>query len=170
MWKPTFHANIKKVLKTFSIYILYRVRIIVSMSTLYFPVMSREKQMPPLWRSKPFQVRTRNLTAQILRRCVNTGPLWCLNYLWRPCLCVCVGVFFTEEQTSVDGEEMELGYPITCGDSKAVLLVKKFVCPGINVKCVKVCIWSLKAKHNQLIDILPYEYFDPQDNAVTWTS
>ncbi|CAL8298337.1 unnamed protein product [Lota lota] len=41
------------------------------------------------------------------------------------------------EQTSVDGEEMELGYPITCGDSKAVLLVKKFVCPGINVKCVK---------------------------------
>ncbi|KAG7266739.1 hypothetical protein CRUP_022146 [Coryphaenoides rupestris] len=26
------------------------------------------------------------------------------------------------EQTSVDGEEMELGYPITCGDSKAVLL------------------------------------------------
>lgn len=41
------------------------------------------------------------------------------------------------EQTAVEGEELELGYPITCGESKAVLLVKKFVCPGINVKCVK---------------------------------
>ncbi|KAM4630558.1 glucocorticoid modulatory element-binding protein 1 isoform 1-T1 [Polymixia lowei] len=41
------------------------------------------------------------------------------------------------DQNSVEGEEVELGYPITCGESKAVLLVKKFVCPGINVKCVK---------------------------------
>ncbi|XP_076610282.1 glucocorticoid modulatory element-binding protein 1 isoform X1 [Chaetodon auriga] len=39
------------------------------------------------------------------------------------------------EQT--EGEDVEIGCPITCGDSKAVLLVKKFVCPGINVKCVK---------------------------------
>ncbi|XP_031710215.1 glucocorticoid modulatory element-binding protein 1 isoform X1 [Anarrhichthys ocellatus] len=37
----------------------------------------------------------------------------------------------------VDGDDVEIGCPITCGDSKAVLLVKKFVCPGINVKCVK---------------------------------
>ncbi|KAG7500943.1 glucocorticoid modulatory element-binding protein 1-like isoform X2 [Solea senegalensis] len=36
-----------------------------------------------------------------------------------------------------EGDEVELGCPITCGDCKAVLLVKKFVCPGINVKCVK---------------------------------
>ncbi|XP_012708931.1 glucocorticoid modulatory element-binding protein 1 isoform X1 [Fundulus heteroclitus] len=36
-----------------------------------------------------------------------------------------------------EGEEVEIGCPITCGDCKAVLLVKKFVCPGINVKCVK---------------------------------
>ncbi|KAM9838980.1 glucocorticoid modulatory element-binding protein 1 [Aulostomus maculatus] len=36
-----------------------------------------------------------------------------------------------------EGEDVEIGCPITCGDSKAVLLVKKFVCPGINVKCVK---------------------------------
>ncbi|KAM7372813.1 hypothetical protein PAMP_007710 [Pampus punctatissimus] len=36
-----------------------------------------------------------------------------------------------------EGDDFEIGYPITCGDSKAVLLVKKFVCPGINVKCVK---------------------------------
>eukprot|EP00063_Salmo_salar_P058475 XP_014033310.1 PREDICTED: glucocorticoid modulatory element-binding protein 1-like isoform X2 [Salmo salar] len=40
-------------------------------------------------------------------------------------------------EATVDGEEVELGYPITCGECKAVLLVKKFVCPGINVKCVK---------------------------------
>ncbi|XP_034560897.1 glucocorticoid modulatory element-binding protein 1 isoform X1 [Notolabrus celidotus] len=40
-----------------------------------------------------------------------------------------------QEQT--DGEDVEIGCPITCGDCKAVLLVKKFVCPGINVKCVK---------------------------------
>ncbi|XP_027020774.1 glucocorticoid modulatory element-binding protein 1 isoform X2 [Tachysurus fulvidraco] len=36
-----------------------------------------------------------------------------------------------------EGGDVELGYPITCGESKAVLLFKKFVCPGINVKCVK---------------------------------
>jgi len=35
-------------------------------------------------------------------------------------------------------EEIEIAYPITCGESKAILLWKKFVCPGINVKCVKV--------------------------------
>lgn len=35
-------------------------------------------------------------------------------------------------------EDIDIAYPITCGDSKAVLLWKKFVCPGINVKCVKV--------------------------------
>ncbi|XP_072277239.1 glucocorticoid modulatory element-binding protein 1 [Pyxicephalus adspersus] len=34
-------------------------------------------------------------------------------------------------------EDIDIAYPITCGDSKAVLLWKKFVCPGINVKCVK---------------------------------
>lgn len=36
-----------------------------------------------------------------------------------------------------DNEDIEIAYPITCGDSKAILLWKKFVCPGINVKCVK---------------------------------
>lgn len=44
--------------------------------------------------------------------------------------------FFPTEQT--EGDDVEIGCPITCGDCKAVLLVKKFVCPGINVKCVKV--------------------------------
>ncbi|KAL7887242.1 hypothetical protein AOLI_G00049630 [Acnodon oligacanthus] len=42
-----------------------------------------------------------------------------------------------QQEDNSDGEEVEYGYPITCGDSKAVLLFKKFVCPGINVKCVK---------------------------------
>ncbi|XP_047216190.1 glucocorticoid modulatory element-binding protein 1-like isoform X1 [Girardinichthys multiradiatus] len=36
-----------------------------------------------------------------------------------------------------EGTEIEYGYPITCGDSRAVLLFKKFICPGINVRCVK---------------------------------
>ncbi|XP_030015191.1 glucocorticoid modulatory element-binding protein 1-like isoform X2 [Sphaeramia orbicularis] len=39
--------------------------------------------------------------------------------------------------SKAEGEEIEYGYPITCGDSRAVLLFKKFVCPGINVRCVK---------------------------------
>lgn len=42
------------------------------------------------------------------------------------------------EDSKAEGEEIEYGYPITCGDSRAVLLFKKFVCPGINVRCVKV--------------------------------
>ncbi|KAK5862507.1 hypothetical protein PBY51_017896 [Eleginops maclovinus] len=43
----------------------------------------------------------------------------------------------THHDGKAEGEEIEYGYPITCGDSKAVLLFKKFVCPGINVRCVK---------------------------------
>ncbi|XP_023267282.1 glucocorticoid modulatory element-binding protein 2 [Seriola lalandi dorsalis] len=33
--------------------------------------------------------------------------------------------------------EADVLYPITCGDAKATLVWKKFVCPGINVKCVQ---------------------------------
>uniref|UniRef100_A0A3P8XBW8 SAND domain-containing protein n=1 Tax=Esox lucius TaxID=8010 RepID=A0A3P8XBW8_ESOLU len=33
--------------------------------------------------------------------------------------------------------EADVVYPITCGDVKATLVWKKFVCPGINVKCVQ---------------------------------
>ncbi|XP_075032718.1 glucocorticoid modulatory element-binding protein 2 isoform X2 [Mixophyes fleayi] len=33
--------------------------------------------------------------------------------------------------------EAEIAYPITCGESKANLIWRKFVCPGINVKCVQ---------------------------------
>lgn len=34
--------------------------------------------------------------------------------------------------------QADVFYPITCGDAKATLIWKKFVCPGINVKCVQV--------------------------------
>ncbi|XP_076023134.1 glucocorticoid modulatory element-binding protein 2 isoform X2 [Genypterus blacodes] len=34
--------------------------------------------------------------------------------------------------------EADVFYPITCGDTKATLVWKKFVCPGINVKCVQL--------------------------------
>ncbi|XP_066558918.1 glucocorticoid modulatory element-binding protein 2 isoform X2 [Amia ocellicauda] len=37
----------------------------------------------------------------------------------------------------VENMEPEIIYPITCGDSKANLVWKKFVCPGINIKCVQ---------------------------------
>uniref|UniRef100_A0A1A8DIX5 Glucocorticoid modulatory element binding protein 2 n=1 Tax=Nothobranchius kadleci TaxID=1051664 RepID=A0A1A8DIX5_NOTKA len=33
--------------------------------------------------------------------------------------------------------DADVCYPITCGDAKATLVWKKFVCPGINVKCVQ---------------------------------
>ncbi|KAK5863072.1 hypothetical protein PBY51_000129 [Eleginops maclovinus] len=38
------------------------------------------------------------------------------------------------EEVDVESDEF---YPITCGDTKATLVWKKFVCPGINVKCVQ---------------------------------
>ncbi|XP_061631416.1 glucocorticoid modulatory element-binding protein 1-like [Phyllopteryx taeniolatus] len=41
------------------------------------------------------------------------------------------------DDSKSEGENVEYGYPITCGESRAVLLFKKFVCPGINVRCVK---------------------------------
>lgn len=44
----------------------------------------------------------------------------------------------SDPSTIETNEEIEIAYPITCGESKAILLWKKFVCPGINVKCVKV--------------------------------
>uniref|UniRef100_A0A8D0HSL0 Glucocorticoid modulatory element binding protein 2 n=1 Tax=Sphenodon punctatus TaxID=8508 RepID=A0A8D0HSL0_SPHPU len=43
-------------------------------------------------------------------------------------------VKMAEEEDSL---EAEILYPITCGDSKANLIWRKFVCPGINVKCVQ---------------------------------
>ncbi|XP_063054200.1 glucocorticoid modulatory element-binding protein 1-like [Engraulis encrasicolus] len=50
------------------------------------------------------------------------------------------------EDSNTD-DEVEYGYPITCGDSRAVLLYKKFVCPGINVKCVKFNGQLISPKH-----------------------
>lgn len=42
--------------------------------------------------------------------------------------------------------EAEIVYPITCGDSRANLIWRKFVCPGINVKCVQVRIPGAAAR------------------------
>lgn len=39
------------------------------------------------------------------------------------------------DDTDVEGDIL---YPITCGESKANLVWKKFVCPGINIKCVQL--------------------------------
>ncbi|KAL6100071.1 gmeb1 [Pungitius sinensis] len=47
------------------------------------------------------------------------------------------GITAEADADQAGGENLEIGCPITCGDCKALLLVKKFVCPGINVKCVK---------------------------------
>ena len=50
------------------------------------------------------------------------------------CHLVCLTVKLTEE---VDVES-DIYYPITCGETKALLVWKKFVCPGINIKCIQV--------------------------------
>ncbi|XP_055508487.1 glucocorticoid modulatory element-binding protein 2 isoform X5 [Leucoraja erinacea] len=44
-----------------------------------------------------------------------------------------------EVKISDEGDHMEpeIVYPITCGESKANLIWRKFVCPGINIKCVQ---------------------------------
>ncbi|KAM7405459.1 hypothetical protein PAMP_012719 [Pampus punctatissimus] len=47
---------------------------------------------------------------------------------------VCVSAVKLTEEVDV---EADVFYPITCGDTKATLVWKKFVCPGINVKCVQ---------------------------------
>ncbi|KAG8131559.1 hypothetical protein E2320_009480 [Naja naja] len=51
-----------------------------------------------------------------------------------------MGEGFDNMVKMAEGEECleaEVAYPITCGDSKANLIWRKFVCPGINVKCVQ---------------------------------
>ncbi|KAL6053272.1 hypothetical protein STEG23_009367 [Scotinomys teguina] len=53
-----------------------------------------------------------------------------------------------QDTSSIEAnEDMEIAYPITCGESKAILLWKKFVCPGINVKCVKFNDQLISPKH-----------------------
>ncbi|XP_050182151.1 glucocorticoid modulatory element-binding protein 1 isoform X1 [Myiozetetes cayanensis] len=52
-----------------------------------------------------------------------------------------------DPSTLETSEEIEIAYPITCGESKAILLWKKFVCPGINVKCVKFNDQLISPKH-----------------------
>ncbi|XP_061453188.1 glucocorticoid modulatory element-binding protein 1 isoform X4 [Rhineura floridana] len=52
-----------------------------------------------------------------------------------------------DPNTIETSEEIEIAYPITCGEIKAILLWKKFVCPGINVKCVKFNDQLISPKH-----------------------
>ncbi|XP_063315563.1 glucocorticoid modulatory element-binding protein 2 isoform X2 [Pelobates fuscus] len=42
-----------------------------------------------------------------------------------------------EDEDEEETIEAEIAYPITCGENKANLIWRKFVCPGINVKCVQ---------------------------------
>lgn len=56
-----------------------------------------------------------------------------INYL---CVFLSVSAVKLSEEVDV---EADVFYPITCGDANATLVWKKFVCPGINVKCVQVC-------------------------------
>lgn len=63
----------------------------------------------------------------------------------------CAAVKITEE---VD-VQADVFYPITCGDAKATLIWKKFVCPGINVKCVQVPAAALSATARARAEVSP---------------
>ncbi|XP_030621945.1 glucocorticoid modulatory element-binding protein 2 [Chanos chanos] len=56
--------------------------------------------------------------------------------------------------------EADLVYPITCGDSKATLIWKKFVCPGINIKCVQF--------HDHLISPKEFVYLAGKSTLKDW--
>ncbi|GAA6067770.1 glucocorticoid modulatory element-binding protein 2 [Tachysurus ichikawai] len=56
--------------------------------------------------------------------------------------------------------ETDILYQITCGDSKADLVWKKFVCPGINVKCVQF--------NNHLISPKEFVYLAGKSTLKDW--
>ncbi|XP_062871991.1 glucocorticoid modulatory element-binding protein 2 [Trichomycterus rosablanca] len=56
--------------------------------------------------------------------------------------------------------ETDILYQITCGDSKADLMWKKFVCPGINVKCVQF--------NNHLISPKEFVYLAGKSTLKDW--
>lgn len=66
-----------------------------------------------------------------------------------------------------DTLEAEIVYPITCGDSKANLIWRKFVCPGINVKCVQVRVMGCDTvtRAGSMPDVLPNEGFEPSRDS-----
>nr|CAB3249730.1 glucocorticoid modulatory element-binding protein 2 [Phallusia mammillata] len=43
----------------------------------------------------------------------------------------------SDSHTELEKPSEDTTYPITCGNNKADLVWKKFICPGINAKCVK---------------------------------
>lgn len=111
-----------------------------SLSEMNLPL----KQMQLSWLSKHNQVRgCQNDAWNIQKHLVMYIAVW-ITKIWSPHVQM-LYIFITTEQT--EGDDVEIGCPITCGDCKAVLLVKKFVCPGINVKCVKVGIHSVFKKN-----------------------
>lgn len=67
-----------------------------------------------------------------------------------------------------DTLEAEIVYPITCGDSKANLIWRKFVCPGINVKCVQVRVMGCDTvtRAGSVPDVLPNEGFEPSRDSI----
>lgn len=67
-----------------------------------------------------------------------------------------------------DTLEAEIVYPITCGDSKANLIWRKFVCPGINVKCVQVRVMGCDTvtRAGSIPDVLPNEGFEPSCDSI----
>lgn len=93
------------------------------------------KQMQLSWLLKHNQVRGCQNDAWNIPKHLVMHLAVCITKSWSPCVQM-LYIFIPAEQT--EGDDVEIGCPITCGDCKAVLLVKKFVCPGINVKCVKV--------------------------------
>lgn len=95
-------------------------------------------------------VQTTSTSSVFMIRCKN-------------CFMMYEGVFLFVSAVKLTEEvdvEADVFYPITCGDAKATLVWKKFVCPGINVKCVQVCTPSfLKQRvegdvnHQQLVTV-----------------
>ncbi|MBN3321651.1 GMEB2 protein, partial [Atractosteus spatula] len=75
--------------------------------------------------------RTQHITEQSLEAQAETGTFTATPLLEKEAM---IAVKLSEE---VENVEPEIIYPITCGESKANLIWKKFVCPGINIKCVQ---------------------------------
>uniref|UniRef100_W5M0X3 Glucocorticoid modulatory element binding protein 2 n=1 Tax=Lepisosteus oculatus TaxID=7918 RepID=W5M0X3_LEPOC len=75
--------------------------------------------------------QSEDITEQSLEAQAETGTFTATPLLEKEAM---IAVKLSEE---VENVEPEIIYPITCGESKANLIWKKFVCPGINIKCVQ---------------------------------
>ncbi|XP_029307351.1 glucocorticoid modulatory element-binding protein 2 [Cottoperca gobio] len=77
---------------------------------------------------------TAELTAQPGEDLLTVGPVEAEDDASRTDLLSRKEAIIVKLTEDVEDDEF---YPITCGDAKATLVWKKFVCPGINVKCVQ---------------------------------